>query len=129
MAIGASIHPDFKGLQFSLRLYALKFVLDAQKWIGSILEEADCLGPNTIWISTDALARVAMRLRLHHTEQLIGSDMTAADVQLRKKLWSTVVELSVQSSLDSGLPSSIIPADLQLDLPLNVNDAQLAKYR
>jgi Fungal specific transcription factor domain len=144
MAIGACIHPDFKGSQSPLRSCALKWVLDAQSWIGSILDDADvslatlqtycllliarqasALGPSTIWISTDALIRVAMRLGAHRSEQSIGSNLTAADVQLRRKLWSTVVELSIQSSLDSGFPPSVIPADLQLDLPLNVNDAQL----
>lgn len=59
MAIGASIHPDFKGLQSSLRLYALKCVLDAQKWIGSILEEADV---SLAMLQTYCLLLIAARL-------------------------------------------------------------------
>lgn len=147
MAIGICIHATSGGLKCPLRSYALKSILDAQKRVTSTCEGTNvtvatiqtyCLvliaqqttgfGPNTMSVTIDGLVRAAMRLDLHRPHRPNSSStLSAAEIQLRKKLWCTVVELSIQSSLDTGLPPSLLPADLVLELPVNMNDADIGQ--
>lgn len=144
MAIGACLHPDFNNPQSPLRSFATKWVLESQNWISSILDDVDvslatlqtyclvliarqvsALGPNTIWMSTDVLIRIAMRLGVHRPEKGNTGHNSKSNVQLKRKIWCTVVELAIQSSLDSGIPPAVLPPDMQLTQPINVNDDQL----
>lgn len=145
-AIGACIQTSAGDSKSSLRPYAIKSILDAQKWVMSncegpnitlatlqtyclilIAQQTTGLGSSTISISIDALVRAAMRLDLHRPQRPdCGSSLSETDVQLRKKLWCTIVELSIQSSLDAGLPPSLLPADLQIDLPSNIDDVEIS---
>ncbi|PTB61701.1 hypothetical protein BBK36DRAFT_1173228 [Trichoderma citrinoviride] len=64
----------------------------------------------SLWSPGDHdLTRVAMQMGLHRDPTTVDPDMPAREVELRRRLWATMLELSLQLSLDHGLPAPISP--------------------
>ncbi|RYO83949.1 hypothetical protein DL766_000990 [Monosporascus sp. MC13-8B] len=51
--------------------------------------------------------------------------MSPFDAEIRRRLWATIVELLLQSSLDSGSPLLLSSEDFNCKPPANLNDSQL----
>jgi hypothetical protein len=67
-----------------------------------------------------------MHLGLHRDPSHIGN-MSVFHAEMRRRLWATVLEMTVQSSLDMGMPPMISPNDYDTLPPSNVNDDELAE--
>lgn len=139
MAIGAAVHDD----TFSLRASATHWVYEAQFWlmmpceksrmtipglqISLLLHQAKHMtniGADLTWVGAGSLLRMAMCMGLHEDPRCI-SKMTAFRAEMRRRLWATVLEVQLQSSLDSGGPPLISPEDFDTDPPANLDDSQL----
>lgn len=48
-----------------------------------------------------------------------------SEAEVRKRLWATILELNIQTSLDSGTPPGISCSDFDTGPPSNVNDEDL----
>ncbi|UPX13012.1 uncharacterized protein EKO05_0003541 [Ascochyta rabiei] len=77
-----------------------------------------------VWIAAGALLRTAMYLGLHRDPSYFGKINTFHAV-IRRRLWATVLELTVQSSMDMGMPPMISAQDYDTKPPSNVNDEDL----
>ncbi|KAK9801631.1 putative Transcription factor domain-containing protein [Seiridium cardinale] len=143
LSIGASLHAEFRDPHSNLRTFAFNSISRVQARCGMALEgpkvtlatlQTYCLlfiarqtnnfEPESIWLTIDILTRLAMQLNLHRQQLDTDATSSPAETQLRRKLWVTVIELSIQSSMDHALPPFLRPEDLQLELPLNVNDEE-----
>ncbi|KAL4903197.1 hypothetical protein BDW74DRAFT_53315 [Aspergillus multicolor] len=84
------------------------------------------IGDRNFWLSEDHLLRLAMKLGLHHDPQIHNPAMFGPDAEVRRRLWVTLLELSLQASLDAGLPAPL-PSDggFNTELPSNLTDADL----
>lgn len=79
-----------------------------------------------VWISTGALLRTAMLLGLHR-DPLNFEKIGMYHAEMRRRLWATVLEITVQSSLDMGMPSMISTEDYDTKAPANINDEEIGK--
>ncbi|KAM0326588.1 hypothetical protein ACHAQA_006457 [Verticillium albo-atrum] len=139
MAIGAAFHDD----TFSLRTIATQWVYEAQVWLMLPCEKSRmtitglqimCLlhhakhttniGSDLTWIGAGALLRTAMYMGLHEDPKCIAK-MSAFRAEMRRRLWATILELLLQSSISSGGPPLISPSDYDTEPPANVDDDQL----
>ncbi|KAG7103387.1 Transcription factor lepE like protein [Verticillium longisporum] len=105
MAIGAAFQDD----TFSLRTIATQWIYEAQVWL---------------MLPAGALLRTAMYMGLHEDPKCIAK-MSAFRAEMRRRLWATILEILLASSISSGGPPLISPMDYDTEPPANVDDEQL----
>lgn len=79
-----------------------------------------------IWIPGGALLRSAMHLGLHR-DPARYTRISIFHAEMRRRLWATVLELTVQSSLDMGMPPMVSPQDYDTLPPANINDEDISE--
>ncbi|KAK5997600.1 Transcription factor lepE [Cladobotryum mycophilum] len=78
------------------------------------------------WLSTGNLVRTAMHMGIHIDAKIHSlGGVSTTDVQSRRRLWATILELELQSSMDHGGQPCIEVDGYDCDLPLNIDDAAL----
>jgi hypothetical protein len=82
------------------------------------------VGADLIWMSMGSLVHRAMQVGLHRDPKHIP-DMPLWRAELRRRLWATILEMLVQSSLDSSMPPRISAEDFDTEPPANINDEEL----
>lgn len=142
MAIGSCFFQDLRGPP-PHHSSSPQWIYTAQTWINSQTEKSrlnlsaiqiHCLlliarqikpvGDEFIWISAGSLIRLAMNMGLHQDSSR-SPKMSIYETELRRRLWATVLEISIQSSLDSGMPPLISYNDFDCKPPSNINDEQV----
>ncbi|KAK4171092.1 putative transcription factor [Triangularia setosa] len=103
--------PDFKHHLSLQHLQSHILLLLARQAVG--------VGEDMIWISVGSLLRTAIYMGLHPPNSNLFS------IEMRRRLWNTILELSVQSSLNAGGPSLISLKDFDTKPPSNLNDEDL----
>jgi hypothetical protein len=141
MAIGTCFQDDV----VALRRSAAQWIHEAQVWLVSPAEkslvsfaglQAMCLlhlaretcgvEGDLAWIGAGSLLRTAMFLGLHRDPDNL-SNMSVYCAEMRRRLWATVLEIVLQSSLDSGAPPLMALSDFDTRPPSNYDDDQLAE--
>ena len=139
LAIGAIVYDD----QFSLRTSAVRWVHEAQTWLlqpvyksrltiqslqTEILflfaRELVAVGGELVYISAGSLFRAAVHMGLHRDPSQLAN-MAPLAAEMRRRLWNTVLEITLQSSMDSGGPPFISLDDFDTAPPGNFDDQQL----
>ncbi|RFU75884.1 c6 zinc finger domain-containing [Trichoderma arundinaceum] len=142
IAIGSSLapHVDADG---GLRDMVHQWIYAAETWLSGPLEkdrldisglQIHCLvmlarqifsiGGDLVWISSGSLIHRAMQIGLHRDPKHLPP-MSVLQAQLRRRLWATILELVVQSSLDSALPPRISFDEFDTEPPANNNDNEI----
>ncbi|KAK2042479.1 fungal-specific transcription factor domain-containing protein [Colletotrichum somersetense] len=141
MGIGATFYDE----RFTLRVLASKWFWEGMFWLITPCEESRmtitglqirCLmhvlrqtaniGCDLSWIGAGALVRTAMYMGLHREPNAIGK-MTPFRAEMRRRLWLTILEIALQTSIDSGGPPLISEHDFDAELPANIDDEQLVE--
>ncbi|PQE18701.1 C6 zinc finger domain-containing protein [Rutstroemia sp. NJR-2017a BBW] len=144
MAIGSCFYED-SILPTSLHSQAPYWIQAAQSWLTGpgekhrlnmtglqiyclllLARQTNSVGADIIWISTGSVYHLAMSIGLHRDPThfpKIGPFQT----EMRRRLWATVLELSLQSSSDLGMAPLFSPNDYNTELPSNVDDADLTE--
>ncbi|ORY14921.1 hypothetical protein BCR34DRAFT_559697 [Clohesyomyces aquaticus] len=78
------------------------------------------------WIPAGALLRSAMHIGLHRDPSHFPK-LSVFHSEMRRRLWATVLELTVQSSLDMGMPPMISMDDFDTLPPSNINDEDIGE--
>ncbi|KAJ4368094.1 hypothetical protein N0V83_006449 [Neocucurbitaria cava] len=139
LAIGATIHDE----NFSMRTEAIRWVYEAQTWLSSptfksrlgiqylqmsilllIARELVDVGSEMVWISVGSVYRAAVYIGLHKDPAHLPQ-MTVFEAEMRRRIWNTILEVSLQTSLESGGPTFISLEDFDTEPPGNFNDDQL----
>ena len=139
LAIGATTYDK----QFSLRPLAFQWVYEAQTWLAEpdsksrltiqslqasllllIAREATGIGPTLTWIPAGELLRTAVSMGLHRDPKHLPP-VTAFAAEMRRRLWNTILEVSLQSSITSGEPPMVALDDFDTDPPGNFDDKDL----
>ncbi|KAL4933216.1 fungal specific transcription factor domain-containing protein [Aspergillus undulatus] len=139
LAIGAITYDD----RFSLRASAIRWVYEAHTWLSDpdfkprlniqslqsrvlllISREAINVGGDSSWISAGALLRTALYMGLHRDPSHLPN-RTALAAEMRRRLWNTILELSLQASILSGGMPLISLSDFDCEAPGNFDDEQL----
>jgi hypothetical protein len=139
LAIGAVTYDE----QFSLRVSALRWVYEAQVWASDpfklrldipslqtdllllLAQERVGIGGHLVWISIGALLRKALYMGLHRDPDRLLHSRTTFAAEMRRRLWNTILEISLQSSLTSGGAPLISLGDFDTAPPGNFNDNQI----
>lgn len=86
--------------------------------------QVNATGADLTWISAGALLRAAMMIGLHREPSLFPQ-IPVLEAEIRRRLWATVLELTVQSALDSDMPPMISAHDYDCGMPSNLDDDQI----
>lgn len=79
--------------------------------------------PNSLWILTGTVMRMAQRLGLHRDGSLIG--LPPFEIEIRRRIWWSLLYLDGQTSEFCGAGVSTCPR-FDTKPPLNVNDSDLS---
>ncbi|EXJ84173.1 hypothetical protein A1O3_04840 [Capronia epimyces CBS 606.96] len=142
MAIGTIFQPQAEVA--TLRPSALQWIYVAQTWLSTPFDkqcltvegmQIQCLlllarlaydvDGDMLWLSAGYLVRAAMHIGLHiDAESYTFQKPCPQDIQHRRKLWATVLEIVVQTSMDSGGLPMISANDYDCKPPLNADDME-----
>ncbi|KAI0429429.1 hypothetical protein F5Y09DRAFT_310218 [Xylaria sp. FL1042] len=141
MAIGCTIYDD----SFSMRKLAVQWVTEAQYWLLgppakgkltitglqimillAIARETASVGGDLVWIHVGSLLRSAFYMGLHRDPSRLPK-MPQLDAEIRRRLWNTILELELKTSIDSGGWPMISPETSDTQAPANLDDADLTK--
>ncbi|RYP85933.1 hypothetical protein DL769_000870 [Monosporascus sp. CRB-8-3] len=122
-----------------------QWVYAAQTWLSGPLEkdrldiaglQIHCLtnlarqifsiGGDLVWMSTGSLVHRAMQIGLHRDPKHFPA-MSVSQAELRRRLWATILEMVVQSSLDSAMPPRISFDEFDTEAPSNINDEEIGE--
>ncbi|KAI8629476.1 hypothetical protein F5Y19DRAFT_433113 [Xylariaceae sp. FL1651] len=142
IGIGSSLQ-DEAGLDTELRSMVHQWIYTAQAWLAGPLEkdrldiaglQVRCLatvarqifsiGGDLMWMSMGSLVHSAMQIGLHRDPKHLPA-MTLLQAEVRRRLWYTILEMVVQSSLDSAMPPRISSDDFDTKAPSNSNDSEI----
>ncbi|KAI1471652.1 putative C6 transcription factor [Daldinia caldariorum] len=139
LAIGATTYDE----KFTLRASAMRWVYEAQTWVSEpgfkhrlniqylqnnilllLAREFVDVGPDLVWISAGTLVRIAVYMGLHKDPTRLPK-MSTFIAEMRRRLWNTILELSLQLSVISGGPPFISLDMFSTEPPGNFDDEQL----
>lgn len=139
MALGAVLHDE----KYSLRHLAMRWIYEARLWLMQPPEKSRintsglqvwCLlhlarevcgsGSDLVWVSAGTMMRMAMYTGLHRDPDHLPK-MSLLEAETHRRLWATVLEILVQSSIESGGPPLISTNDYDTKAPGNYNDEDL----
>ncbi|KAL2045405.1 hypothetical protein ABVK25_012117 [Lepraria finkii] len=143
MAIGTCFYQDPDDTDDSLRESSTQWISAAQSWLSApfkkrrpdlsevqihclllLARHTNVVGGDHRWITAGSLVRIAMGIGLHR-DPTHFPNMSVFNTELRRRIWATILELVVQSSLDSGMPPLISCEDYDCDPPSNIDDVQI----
>ncbi|EHK98620.1 putative Uncharacterized transcriptional regulatory protein [Glarea lozoyensis 74030] len=139
LAIGAATYDD----KFSMRTSAIKWVYEAQTWLTRpegkshldvgrlqtrilllIAREIVDIGGDSTWILSGDLYRRAMNAGLHRDPSSLPTT-TVFVTEMHRRLWNSILEICIQSSMTCGGPPLISLDDFNTQPPSNLDDDQL----
>lgn len=140
IAIGTTFREDV----VKLRSLAVRLVCEAQIWLDSPREKSRvtmeglqvmCLvlsarqivgisGGDMSWVRAGGLLRQAMYCGLHRDPRHVGV-VSRLGAEMRRRLWATVLELNLQSSIDAGGSPLLSLDDFDTEPPANLDDEDL----
>ncbi|RFU24863.1 hypothetical protein B7463_g11477, partial [Scytalidium lignicola] len=141
-SVVACLHADIT-IKENLRKKVRTWIHAAEVWLSAPLEkrrltldgiqiycllllarQTNCIGSDLVWISAGSLMRMGIQMGLHQ-DPVHFEEMSLCDRELRRRLWFTIMEMNVQSALDSGMSAMIISTDYDTQPPSNLDDADL----
>jgi hypothetical protein len=144
MAIGTCFYYETEEHECSLRSLASRWIFQVQYWLVNVFEtgepnmdviqvsallllarQIDRVGTNLIWISADFPLRIAISEGYHKEPSIHFPDIPPFEAEMRRRVWATILELSLQSSLDAGMPAPISCDGFDCGPPANVDDTEL----
>ncbi|KAJ5496538.1 hypothetical protein N7463_008525 [Penicillium fimorum] len=138
MSIGARFWHD-EIVEAQLRGDARRWIETAQMWLSNLHKElatlaglqAQCLlslarqfyqvKPQLVWLSQGTLLRAAIFMGLHRDGRHFPQ-ISFFQAEMRRRLWTTILELEVQSMMDTGMTPMLGLKDFDSKPPLNLND-------
>lgn len=139
LAIGAATYDE----PFSMRSSAVKWVYEGHTWLDKpdfksrlnmqtvqiyillmLAREAACISEDLMWISAGSLIRFGMQIGLHRDPSRLPKRPTLA-AEMRRRIWNTILEIALQSSMNNGGPPLISLHDFDTEPPANFDDEQL----
>lgn len=78
------------------------------------------------WLSEGhGLTHMAVQMGLHREPRVRSPNMSPKEAEIRRRLWATMLELSLQVSVDQGLPAPIAAESYDCEVPSSIADEDL----
>lgn len=88
-----------------------------------LAKRVNCVKLKQDWVTSGDLFRLALASGMHRDPSLLASGkISAFEKEMKKRLWVTIMELELQSSLESGLQSSLTSLYFDTPAPANLPD-------
>jgi hypothetical protein len=88
-----------------------------------LAKRANSIKMKQAWVYSGDVMRLAIAAGLHRKPEFISQQrISEFEKEMRRRLWATVVELELQASIDSGLPSSMCGLYTDVQPPSNTPD-------
>lgn len=88
-----------------------------------LAKRANCVKLKQDWLTTGDVVRLALAAGMHRNPSLLATGrISEYEKEMKKRLWYTIAELEIQSSLDSGLQSSLTSLYFDTPAPSNLHD-------
>jgi hypothetical protein len=84
-------------------------------------KRANCIKMKQDWVASGDVMRLAIGAGLHRDPSLLGK-ISEFEKEMRRRLWATIAELELQSSIDAGHQSSLCGLHYDTQPPANVPD-------
>lgn len=91
-----------------------------------LAKQTNAVKKKQLWTATGTLVREAMSAGFHRNFNQLKLQMSPFDLEMRRRLWATIVEFELQASTDRGMPSATANLSMTFDTVLNINDDELA---
>ncbi|KAI0442836.1 hypothetical protein F4803DRAFT_517527 [Xylaria telfairii] len=143
--LGMQNSSKFIGVKSSAHAMAEKWVKACDKWAsqqshkhrGLVHYQIDCLlylakkvnilKKKRFWITSGALIRDAITIGLHQDPDSILSEISPYNKEMRRRIWSTMVEFDLQASFDLGVPTLLSQVHFDVEPPRNIDDDSFDK--
>ncbi|ODM14913.1 hypothetical protein SI65_09665 [Aspergillus cristatus] len=89
--------------------------------LSTVARRVNGLSANQAWIATSNLVKLAMSAG-YHREPNSNAKVSPFHIEMRRRIWATIVELDLQASVDRGMPPSVREGDFNTIAPLNISD-------
>lgn len=83
------------------------------------------VGGDLVWMSMGSLVHRAMQMGFHREPKSLLASMPVLQIELRRRLWATILDLVVQASLDAWMPPRISFDEFDVEPPSNINDDEV----
>ena len=88
-----------------------------------LARRANCVKLKQDWVTSGDLVRNALAAGMHREPSLLASgNISEFEKEMKKRLWVTIMELELQSSIESGLQSSLSGLYFDTPAPANLHD-------
>ncbi|CAG8025251.1 unnamed protein product [Penicillium salamii] len=138
---------DFASLQSKnmaeLKCYtAIEWVLHAERWVENLhnkrpeintmrlsillilARNSHGMKRSQAWLATGTLVKQAM-MAGYHRDPSRYARISVFNKEMRRRIWSTIVELDLQVALDRGMPPSVQNFDFDASPAFNIHDDEL----
>ncbi|OOO06451.1 hypothetical protein OAory_01021120 [Aspergillus oryzae] len=78
------------------------------------------------WRLAGQLIQTCLIMGLHQEPELFGGTMSIFDAEMRRRLWTTALELYIHVSRHSSMHEPFLQAQYNISRPLNINDQDLS---
>ncbi|KAF2033867.1 hypothetical protein EK21DRAFT_57810 [Setomelanomma holmii] len=86
-------------------------------------KRVNCVKMKQDWVASGDLVRLALAAGLHRDpSQLSTGKISVFEMEMKKRLWVTVMELELQASIETGLQSSLTSLYWDTPAPANLPD-------
>lgn len=120
MAVQSYISCTFVSLDVDLRMLQIQTLLLVARL--GVASDGD-----VAWASSGSLIRSAVTMGLHRDPTRFRKKTRPFWCELRRRLWTTIVELDLKISLDRGVPPSVDLDECDCDAPSNWDDADMSE--
>ncbi|KFY10954.1 hypothetical protein V492_04772 [Pseudogymnoascus sp. VKM F-4246] len=143
MSIGACFYQGPDSAHY--RIESKKWIFAAQAWLSTPFEKAklhvstiqiQCLlviarqycsiSGDLVWISAGTVLRTAMQMGFHRDPTCLPK-MGILQGEMRRRLWATIIELNIQTSIGSGMPFLISEEEWDTAPPANIDDIDISE--
>jgi len=88
-----------------------------------LAKRANCVEMKQDWLNSGDLVRLALASGMHRDPALmVAGKISVYEKEMRKRLWATIMELELQSSIETGLQSSLTSLYFDTPAPTNLPD-------
>ena len=91
-----------------------------------LARQTNYVGPELVGLSAGTLMRTGIHMGLHRDPNNYPK-MSPFNTELRRRLWATIIEMALQTSLDCCMPPMFSSDDYDTLPPRNVDDCDIAE--
>ncbi|KAI1186404.1 hypothetical protein F5B17DRAFT_403844 [Nemania serpens] len=138
--LGMQTSSKFIGVKSSAHAMAEKWIKACDGWLSQqshkhrrlthyqiecllyLAKKVNIVKKKRFWVTTGGLVRDAITIGLHQDPDTFPVEISPYYKEMRRRIWSTIVEFDLQASFDLGAPTFVSQMHINVDAPRNIDD-------